>query len=130
MVAFVSLIEPGCRAFVPRGPSDSARAKVSQMIGPVEQREVPLRLAVAAVAEMAPQPVTIEVCAAFADSRVTVVTTRPEELGVILKGAAMQVGAPILLFVGEHGEVARPTLFCPNGGQYVSIHSQRGAQTP
>jgi hypothetical protein len=79
---------------------------------------------------MAPRPVTIEVCAALADSPVTVVTTRPEQLGVILKGAAMQVGAPILLFVGEHGEVARPTLFCRNGGDYVSIQSQRGAHTP
>ena len=72
--------------------------------------------------EAAPLPVKIDVCAALQQAPVTIITTSPEALGVLVRGAAMQVGTPLRLFIGHHGEVARPTLSCPErGGTLATI---------
>jgi hypothetical protein len=58
-------------------------------------------------------PVEMDMCGSLADVQVTLVTTGPEELGGLLHALAVQLGVPVRLFVGQHAEVARPTLFCP-----------------
>ena len=76
----------------------------------------------AAIIDAAPLPVKIDVCTTLQQAPVTVITTSQEELGVLVRGAAMQVGTPLRLFIGHHGEVAHPTLFCPErGGTLTTI---------
>ena len=73
-------------------------------------------MALAAIVEIASLPVKVDICGDLQEAPVTLITTTPLSLGVLVRGAAMQVGAPVRLFIGEHGEVARPTIFCPQGG--------------
>jgi len=111
-----------------RGATTSEKAKIHQRVGPIAQRGVALQDVLLVIAESAAIPVPIDVCAALADERVTLVTTQPEDLGLLVQGMALQVGAPVRLFLGHHGEVARPTIFCPDGhGALVAIPGTREA---
>jgi hypothetical protein len=111
-----------CAIMGSRSASRSERAKIAQLVPPLKHRGVPLRDALAAIIDAAPLPVTIDVCAALQQAPVTVITTSPEQLGVLVRGVAMQVGTPLRLFIGHHGEVAHPTLFCPErGGTLATI---------
>jgi hypothetical protein len=105
-----------------RSASKSERAKIEQLVSPLSHRGAPLRSALAAIVEAAPLPVKVDICGDLQEAPVTIITTTPLSLGVLVRGAAMQVGAPVRLFIGEHGEVARPTIFCPQGdGTLITV---------
>jgi hypothetical protein len=97
--------------------SAAERQKVEQMIGPVEERGVPLRTALQAILDKAKTPASVDVCNPMLDMPVTIVTELPTKLGTLVLGAGMQLGAAVILFQGEHGEAARPRLFCPGHEQ-------------
>jgi len=111
--------------------SASERAKIEQLIPPLDQRSVPLRTALAAIVDAASLPVRVDVCAGRQEWPVTIITTSPEELGALIQGVAIQVGTPLRLFIGNHGEVAHPTLFCPErGSTLTTIAKGSGASVP
>jgi len=58
------------------------------------------------------EPVAIDLCSDLRNAKVNVVTDRPQRLDTILESLASQTGSRLRLFIGEHGEVARPTFFC------------------
>jgi hypothetical protein len=121
-----------CAILGSRSASSAERAKIDQLVGPLSQRAVPLRAALAAIVDAAPLPVKIDVCTSLEEEPVTILTLSPEEFGVLVRGVAMQVGAPLRLFIGHHGEVAHPTLFCPErGGTLATIaKAQSRASVP
>jgi len=124
-ILFVACVSPlGCRSLLGiHGASPAERAKVTQLVGPVEERAVPLRIALQVIIDKAKTPVTVDVCSALLDTPVTIVTELHQELGSLVLGAGMQVGAPVRLFIGQHGEWGHPTLFCPGrkGGDISTL---------
>jgi hypothetical protein len=112
-LAIAIVVTQACTTFGAGGPSRAARARVEQLVGPLSLRNAPLREALMTISNGARLPVAIAVCASLAETPVTIVTTAHQQLGVLVTAAAVQVGAPIRLFVGQHGETPRPTLFCP-----------------
>jgi hypothetical protein len=119
-----------CRSWLGvHGASKADREKVQQLVGPIDERGVPLERALETIVERAALPVRIDVCVSLKDAPVTIITTKPEPLGVLVAGASMQVGAPFRLFLGQHGEVAHPTVFCPgHGGTLVTIEKSAAAR--
>jgi hypothetical protein len=112
--------------FGSRSASKAERAKIGQLVPPLSQRGVPLKMALAAIVDAAPLPVEIDVCDSLEQMPVTIITTTHVELGVLVRGAAMQAGAPLRLFIGHHGEVAHPTLFCPDdAGTLTTIRKRQ-----
>lgn len=107
---------PGCRSLMGvHNASREERAKLEQRVGPFDERAVPLRTVLARILQEAHVPVIVDVCPALEASPVTLVTAGQIRLGSAVESLAWQVGAPFRPFVGEHSEVARPTLFCPPG---------------
>jgi hypothetical protein len=129
LVSVISAGATGCRTMLGiHGATKSEEAKIHQRVGPIDQRGVALHDLLRVIANSASLPVVIDVCAALANERVTVVTTQAEDLGLLVQSAALQVGAPVRLLLGNHGEVARPTLFCPDGrGALLAIQGDREA---
>jgi len=126
VVASISAVGCGAILGIPHA-SKADRARIHQYVGPVSQRAVPLREALRVVAESASLPVTIDICASLAEVPVTIVTTQHQELGTLVQAAAFQVGAPVRLFMGHHGEIARPTLFCPQHDvELLTVQSSGG----
>lgn len=132
LLLFGAELSLGCRSLLGiRSASGAERAKVTQLVGPLEQRAVPLQSALQAVVDSATTPVRIDVCSSLLDAPVTIVTVWPVQLGSVVLAAGMQLGAPVRLFVGEHGEIARPSLFCPDRkGTLQSIERRPSASVP
>jgi hypothetical protein len=132
LLAMVVAVTPSCRSWLGvHGASKSERSKIQQLVGPVDQRAVPLRRALKVIVEAASLPVRIDVCTSLADAPVTIVTTQSQQFGVLVAGASMQVGTPFRLFLGNHGELARPTLFCPErSGTLTTIEKTADGRVP
>jgi hypothetical protein len=123
LLAVATAATVSCRSWLGiHSASKADREKIQQLVGPVDLRGMPLKHALESIVRDAPLPVRIDLCESLQDTPVTLVTTMPEQLGVLVAGASMQVGAPFRLFLGHHGEVARPTVFCPGrSGTLVTI---------
>jgi hypothetical protein len=120
-VAALVLAGSGC-ALGSAHATKSDIARIEQLVGPLNQRAVPLRTALTAIIEAAPLALRVDVCSSLQDIPVTVITHGSEELGVLVTGVAMQVDAPFRLYIGHHAEVARPTIYCPEReGSLVTI---------
>ena len=123
LVAAVTLVlcagsGTACRSFLGiRSASKAEREKIAQPVGPFDERGVSLRVALQTFVNGARLRVPIDACPALLDRPVTIVTPGPQSLESVVRDAAMQVGASVRMFVGEHGELARPSLSCPQPGE-------------
>jgi hypothetical protein len=97
------------------GPSRSEREKLAQLVPALSHRQERMDVVLRALVEGLRRPVTIDVCTTYAGEPVTLVTRIPQRLDSLLQALGLQTGAFLRLYIGHHGEVARPTFYCEYG---------------
>lgn len=123
VAAPLAVLLAGCSFFPPRGPSGTQRAKLEQQVGPLITGPTSMRSALLTLVSQLREPVVIDICDELQDKSVTITTYKAERLDLVLQSVATQSGARLRLYVGEHGEVARPTFFCSSAeeGHLVTL---------
>ena len=110
---------------MPITPSRSERAKVDQMVPPLDYIDEKETLILQYLVDSVELPIEIELCSDLVDRRISIKTDRPMKVREILKMISVATERDLVLFVGIEATIARPRFPCPQfGGSFKLIQKR------